>query len=125
MSRHMLQPGSIGLFRLCHCPLLCVLAEPMRYPTSRQLSPAEHGADHWNADANTTQDQAQSTVLDAHPEASMLAVGLQAQMNTSLVCPSSVVTWLAAICSPVVAPLMSGRAVSVPFAAAPLRIVCP
>jgi len=53
----------------------------------------------------------------------MLAVGLQAQMNTSLVCPSSVVTWLAAICSPVVAPLMSGRAVSVPFAAAPLRTI--
>ena len=53
----------------------------------------------------------------------MLALGLQAQMKTSLVCPSSVVTWLAAICSPVVAPLVSGRAVSVPFAAAPLRPV--
>ena len=55
----------------------------------------------------------------------MLAVGLQAQMNTSLVCPSSVVTWLAAICSPLTAPLVSGRAVSVPFATAPLRTVCP
>ena len=57
----------------------------------------------------------------------MFAVGLQAQMNTSLVCPSSVVTWPAAICSPLAAaPLASGRATSVPpFAVPPLSVPRP